>query len=201
MAYSDFSLKQVKEQFGLSEQIIDLFGDVPSIEGSSWLQQALEMGFELAIVSSSEKARSEFIVVPILFDLRQRNDKRFAIYSGASLEVDVEQGLKGECDFILAKGAIAYTIQTPIFSLVEAKKNYIASGMGQCAAQMVAARLFNQQAGNDITTIFGCVTTGTEWQFLKLEGDTLFIDSQLYPVQDVTRILGVLQTIVDYYLN
>jgi hypothetical protein len=38
--------------------------------------------------------------------------------------------------------------------------------MGQCIAEMVAAQIFNQQSGNNIETIYGVVTSGTNWRFL-----------------------------------
>lgn len=64
---------------------------------------------------------------------------------------------------------------------------------------MLGARLFNQQRGNTIEIIHGCVTTGEDWQFLKLDGNTLVVDSQRYYIKAVEEILGVLQQIVDFY--
>lgn len=199
MAYSDFKLGDVKRLFGLVEKRTALFENIQPIEMSNWLKETLDTGLHLALATISEKARSEFIIVPILFEVHKRNKKAFAIYSGENLDVDKEKGLVGECDFILAKGEIAHTIQAPIFSLVEAKKKDIGLGLGQCVAQMVGAKLFNEQEGNSINTLFGCVTTGEDWQFLKLEGNTLFIDNKRYYLDNITVILGILQKIVDYY--
>jgi hypothetical protein len=64
--------------------------------------------------------------------------------------------------------------------IVEAKKNDLEAGLGQCVAQMVGARLVNQREGSGVETIFGCVTTGEAWQFLKLEHDVISIDSERY---------------------
>ncbi|OUL34638.1 hypothetical protein BV372_13475 [Nostoc sp. T09] len=50
----------------------------------------------------SEKARSEFIVVPILLVCRDLSEDRLAIFSGQRLDIDSAQGLIGKCDFILA---------------------------------------------------------------------------------------------------
>ncbi|MEN8220219.1 MAG: hypothetical protein ABFS56_28485 [Pseudomonadota bacterium] len=82
---------------------------------------------------------------------------------------------------------------------VEAKKNAIESNLGQCAAQMLGARLFNQNENNDIETIYGCVTTGETWQFIKLENEAIHIDSHRYYINNVGEILGVLQVIIDFY--
>jgi hypothetical protein len=124
MAYSDFTMQSVKKMFPHSG----------ALEPSGWLQETLTLSVKLALSSSSKKARSEFIIAPILLELERRNEDKFAIFSGERLDVDNEHGLKGECDFILSKGPVSSTIQVPIFALVEAKKNDIKEGLGQCIA-------------------------------------------------------------------
>jgi hypothetical protein len=198
MTYSDFTLAQAKKAFALIEQRIALFENIMPLVPSNWLSEALDIGLELALATASEKARSEFIVVPILFELEKRNNKSFAIYSGERLDVDKERGLTGECDFILAQNKVAHTLQAPIFALVEAKKNDIASGLGQCCAQMVGAQLYNEVENNTITTLFGCVTTGEDWQFLRLQEKQLVIDNKRYYINELGMILAVLQTIFDW---
>lgn len=200
MSYRDFSLAKIKKDFALIEQKHSLFPNMQPIKPSDWLSQALEIGLELALSSSSEKARSEFIIAPILIEMERRADKRFAIYSGEKLDVDAAKGLVGECDFILSKGIMSYELQPPIFGLVEAKRNDINSGLGQCIAQMLGAQCFNQQEQTGIETIFGCVTTGEDWQFLQLTGNIITLDTQRYYINDLEHILGVFQTILDKYL-
>ena len=199
MAYSDFSLSQVKKVFGLTEESVQLFSDVAALEPSSWLQETLSYSLKLALSSSSEKARSEFIIAPILIELERRNPNKLSIYSGEKLDVDEEKGLKGECDFILSKGPVSLTMQTPIISLVEAKKSDIKGGLGQCIAQMLGAERFNALEGTSISAIYGCVTTGEDWQFLKLEGTRVFVDNQRYYINELGKLLGVFQSIVDSY--
>ena len=197
MTYSEFTLEKVKKEFGLIEKRIDLFGNTQKIESSNWLKETLEISLDLALSSSSEKARSEFIIAPILIEMEKRNNQKFAVYSGERLDIDEDRGLKGECDFILTKGPISSTIQSPIFSMVEAKKSDIHSGLGQCVAQMIGAKLFNQKEQNDINTIFGCVTTGEDWQFLKLKNDVIFMDKFHYYINEVEKILAIFQNIID----
>jgi hypothetical protein len=81
--------------------------------------------------------------------------------------------------------------------LVEAKKGELNIGLGQCVAEMVAAQLFNASKGKVIPTIYGSVTSGKLWQFLKLEGKDVTIDANEYPVMLVERILGILKWMVD----
>jgi hypothetical protein len=107
--------------------------------------------------------------------------------------------LNGECDFIISKAIKTYIIQAPIFALVEAKQNIVENNMGQCAAQMMGARIFNQSENQPIETIFGCVTNGEVWQFLKLENQTILIDAKKYFLDNIPQILGVLQAIIDFY--
>ena len=199
MVYSDFSLSQVKKAFGLSEKSDDLFSQVATVEPSSWLQETLNYSLKLALSSSSEKARSEFIIAPILIELERLNPENLAIYSGENLDVDEQSGLKGECDFVLSKGPLALTMKAPIISLVEAKKSDIKGGLGQCIAQMLGAQKFNQLEGNKISMVYGCVTTGEDWQFLMLEDTHIFIDSQRYYINEMNKVLGVLQYIVNSY--
>ena len=56
----------------------------------------------------------------------------------------------------------------PVVVVIEAKQENIKLGLGQCAATMVAAQRFNAQRALDIPTVYGSVTTGTAWRFLKL---------------------------------
>lgn len=57
---------------------------------------------------------------------------------------------------------------------------------------MLAAQLFNEQEGNKIKTIYGAVTTGDIWKFLRLEGIDIFIDLNNYYIKELNKILGIL---------
>ena len=199
MAYSDFSVAQVKKTFGLVAHSASLFADVAPVAPSDWLKETLKYSFKLAIASSNEKARSEFILAPILIELERRNENTLSIYSGKNLDVDADSGLRGECDFILSKGDNPLTIQTPIISLVEAKKSDIELGLGECIAQMVDAQKFNQIEENPIPVVYGCVTTGEDWQFLSLEENLIRVDSRRYYINELDKVLGIFQSVVDKY--
>ena len=197
MAYSDFTLEEIELKFGIRNQISSLFSEVQPLTPSLRLQESLQTANELPIRSG--KAKSELIVLPILLDLRARNDKFFTIYSGDQLTGDRESGLVGECDFILAKDIKTFDINYPFIQVVEAKKNDIEIGVPQCTAQLIGARIFNERKGVQIPKIYGCVTTGNEWLFMMLEDNTVFIDSNLLYLTQVETILGTFQQIIDYY--
>jgi hypothetical protein len=199
MTYSDFTLDTVLETFQVVLDQESLFPHVQPIEVPTLLQEVLDEGMSLAYVS--EKARSELIVMPILLAVRKLFHRAFSIYSGQRLDVEAGSGLTGECDFILSVSPPLPVVQSPIVVLVEAKKQDIEAGLGQCAAQMVGAWRFNQKKGNAVTAIYGCVTTGEHWQFLRLEQERLTIDRDRYYINEVGTILGVFRTLLLRYLR
>jgi len=194
MAYSDFTLEMAVTMLGVTTRPTALFPNLASVAIPGWLQDTLSRRTPLALIS--EKSRSEFIVVPILLASRELAHERVAIYSGQRLDVDPGKGLVGECDFILALSPPVLPLRAPIVTIVEAKKNDVEAGLGQCIAQMVAARLFNQAAGQAAISLFGCVTTGEIWQFLKLREAVVLIDEERYYLDDIGSILAVIQSIV-----
>ena len=82
---------------------------------------------------------------------------------------------------------------------MESKNKTPDEGFAQCAAEMYAARLFNKQTNEPIETIYGAVTNAYDWVFLKLEGDTIFIDKDRYYLNNLENLLGVLQFIANQY--
>lgn len=196
MAYSDFTLARLNEQFGLTNRRERLFHIVQPISPSSWLIDELQQLEELPV--RTEKAKSEYIVVPILKELRRLNDKYFTVYSGEILTADLALGLNGECDFMLAKDINTFDLNYPIIHIVEAKRNDLEIGVPQCAAQLLGARMFNEKRGVKLEKIYGCVTTGNDWLFLVLE-DNLVIDSRIYYLSEVDLLLGIFGQIINYY--
>lgn len=197
MAYSDFTLADLESKFGMSNRKKRLFEKVKAIPLTHRLKEELIQASELPM--RTEKAKSEWIVAPILGALRRRNDKFFTIHSGENLSGDEALGLKGECDFILSKDSGSFDLNYPIFQIVEAKKNDIDIGVPQCAAQLIGAQKFHAKKGVEVDVLYGCVTTGNDWLFLKLENQVLWIDTKLYYLDSITEILGVFQVIIDEF--
>jgi hypothetical protein len=196
MAYSDFTLETVGRILGVISRAAELFPALQPMPAPLWLRELLArgtQGIQLSLIS--EKSRSEFIVAPILLASRELSGDRFAIYSGQRLDVDPEKGLMGECGFILAASDPVLPLQAPIATVVEAKKNDIEGGLGQCIAQMVAADRFNQSSGRGDLPVFGCVTTGEAWQFARLAGSEVLLEHRRYYIDQLDAILGVFQVI------
>ena len=197
MAYTNFSLYDLRTRFGIKDQVVKLFSDIVPISMSDWLLDTLAITRQIPL--SSEKAKSELIVMPILLEVRKQNNNFFTIFSGENLNVDSDLGLAGECDFIITKDTRAFAIDAPIISVVEAKRDDLEYGVIQCAAQMVGIQAFNKKYNYPLETIYGCTTTADEWQFLKLTGNQLLIDSDKYFINEIEIVLGVFQQIIDYY--
>jgi hypothetical protein len=83
-------------------------------------------------------------------------------------------------------------ITAPIITLVEAKKEDLNGGLGQCIAEMIAAQYFNRQEENEIKEIYGVVTSGTIWKFMKLIDHDVWIDLTEYYLDNLPKILGIL---------
>jgi len=199
MAYSNFTLDKIREELGIENQRTKILTDFEPVAPSDKLVKELQEVEELPI--RSEKAKSEWIVVPILKELRNRNNKYFTIYSGDVLIADEEKGLRGECDFILAKDIGTFDINYPIIQIVEAKKNDVELGVPQCAAQLIGAKIYNEKKGVQLDKIYGCVTTGNDWLFMKLEGDCIKINTKLHYLIEIDNILGIFQSIISYYID
>ena len=135
MSYSDFNLAGLRHAFGLKVRDQSLFDPIGTLELPRWLTEYLANGQDLA---TSEKARGEFIVTPVLIACRVILGRDLRIFSGTPLNVSPERGLNGECDFILARSESSQVLQAPLMVLLEAKKQDIEAGLGQCAAQMLA---------------------------------------------------------------
>lgn len=193
MAYSDFSLNKFKKDFQIYvDEEAGLFADVEPIPISDNLNNTLAETTDLALAINTEKARSEMMIVPILLEVRRKGNYQISLFSGTDFNVDAEKGLNGYCDFLISRSKEQLTINAPVMIIIEAKNENIKGGLGQCAAAMLAAQMFNQQENNDIKTIFGTVTTGDIWKFLKLEGSNLFIDLNNYYIKEINKILGIL---------
>ncbi|MEM6839965.1 MAG: hypothetical protein AAF609_24410 [Cyanobacteria bacterium P01_C01_bin.120] len=193
MSYSSFSLSQVKADFGIvTNETQDLYAETLAVQASDLLTLTLSEQVSLANAINTEKARSELIVMPIFMEVRRQLKNQIAVFSGSTFEVDPSKGLEGRCDFILSRSPEQYYIAAPIMTIVEAKNESIPSGLGQCIATMLAARLFNEREGQPVNTVYGAVTTGNDWKFLQLMGNTAFIDTKAYFINEVDKLIGIL---------
>lgn len=197
MAYSNFTLESVVTTFQLEIiRSIGIFGEIEPVMPSEQLATVLAKKAPLAVAIGTEKARSELIVADVLFELWEHFENRVSIFSGIDFNVDAENGLTGVCDFLISLSSEQFYLKAPVVVLVEAKNAEPKLGLGECVAEMIAAQRFNQEKDNNIPYIYGASTTGTEWLFLKLERQKLYIDMAGYQIIQCDKILGILSSMV-----
>ncbi len=194
MPYSQFTtITKVKEAFDLSTiEGVRFLPETAAITSSNTLQDYLEETLPIATATGSEKARSELIITPVLVEVRRILNRKVSLFSGEDFTVDESLGLNGRCDFLISRSPEMLEIEVPVIIIVEAKQADLKTGIGQCVAQMIAAQKFNQAKGKSISIIYGSVSNGVQWQFLKLEQQTVTIDLTIYPLPSVEQILSFL---------
>jgi hypothetical protein len=197
MAYNNFTLPDVTDRFELTLSGSPFCADLPVAIPSELFSAIFSEWFPLAQQARSEKAKSELLISPVLLEVRKLVHNSIELFSGEEFSVDKERGLNGFCDFLLSKSTSPYLIQAPVVMLVEAKRGELDLGLGQCIAEMVAAQLFNASKGRPIPVIYGSVTSGRLWQFLKLEEKNVTIDANEYQIIPVDRILGILKWMIE----
>ncbi|MCE2412833.1 hypothetical protein J4G07_02415 [Candidatus Poribacteria bacterium] len=198
MSYSNFTLESVLAAFQLKKvETAGTFSEIEPIVPSAYLTAGLAKKVPLAAAIGTEKARSELIVADVLVELREKFNDRISFFSGVDFSVDLESGLVDTCDFLVSLSPGQLFLEAPIIVLVETKKDDPKLGLGQCVAEMIAAQRFNAEKGNNIPSVYGAATTGTEWQFLKLKEKHLQIDIEIYSIQQCEKILGILSSMVN----
>lgn len=197
MSYSQFNISNIENLFHI--ELIEtesLFSDIQPAQVSERLLDILKYNIHLALANNTEKARSEMIIAPMLIELKRLFPNKISLFSGLEFNIDEERGLAGYCDFIISKTAEQLFVKSPVIMLVEAKNESIKNGIAQCIAEMIAAQIFNQQQNTSTEIIYGIVTTGTSWKFLKLMSNQVKIDLMEYYISELEKIWGILKTIV-----
>ena len=197
MAYSDFTLKKIKSELNI--KIVEknsVFSHIKSVEISGYLKNTLKRNIPLALAINTEKARSEMIIINILLEIKEKFSDKISLFSGIDFNVDKEKGLTGFCDFIFSNSPEQLYLDSPVITITEAKNENIVSGLGQCIAEMYASQIYNEKEGYDLSSVYGGVTTGDEWKFVKLIKDTAYIDADNYYINDIEKIVGILTEMV-----
>jgi hypothetical protein len=197
MPYSDFkTLDQVHKILGISSKSgSELHKHVAPVKLSQWFIETMRISYTRAVQINTEHARQSLIVNNVLMELSQHINISFFLQN--VFNVDTERGLTGNPDAIISRSENQLYIQSPVVVLVEAKKSDLGSGYAQCIAEMEAARIFNEQNGTSVSPMYGAVTDGVLWQFLSLQNSIAVIDSFLYPLDDGSKIVGILKSFVE----
>ncbi len=198
MAYNEFTLPQLQEKFGIEvKNERDLFGGAAPHDASPLLSQYLAKAVPVAVNIGTEKARSEMMITPILLEVLDILHNKVSLFSGVDFSVDVARGLRGVCDYLFSQSPQQTFVTAPVVAIVEAKNDNIKSGLAQCMAEMVAAQAFNQERASPIQTVYGVVTNGSIWKFMRLTETTVSLDDREYYFSELEKILGVLLSMLD----
>lgn len=197
MSYRDFTLRDIRTKLGVDiEEDLSLHDGVAKVAPRPTFVDWLREQEQLATGINTEKARSELLIAPVLLEVWRLLEKRIGFFSGREFNVDPGRGLSGVCDFVLSLSRERYLISAPLLMIVEAKNEDMPAGLPQCLAGMYAAQLYNQQESLSLASVHGAVTTGTIWRFLKLSGQSAWIDSREYHLHELDTILGILCSVI-----
>lgn len=197
MAFSDFRYPAVLRELGLTLRPDEnLFAGVPPRPAGPTVRHAIDTTAPLAVTINTEKARSEWMVAPVLGEFWAGYHGQVGLYSGAEFPADPEAGLTGVVDFLITRAPQLPHIAAPVAVLFEAKRDNLNDGLGQCIAGMAGVQRFNHRHDTVIDPVYGGVTTGSLWRFLRLSGTVVSLDLREYALAEVDKLLGILAHIV-----
>lgn len=199
MAYSDFTSLDQLIFLGISTLTpVEKLLDFEPIAPSTFLIEALHRFVPLATAINTEKARSEYLIAPILSEVVTFNPNN-SLFSGKNFTADPSLGLNGFVDFLLTANPDKLTIKAPLVTVIEAKNENINGGLAQCIATMYAAYLFNRRdpSVGAKTVVYGTVTTGQVWRFLALTPRLeVLIDLNDRYLTPIDELLGLLNAFI-----
>ncbi len=202
MAYSDFNMAELEKRFGLIERVKKLFDkeNLSPYPPSERLMADYEFGREMPLLS--EKAKSEYLISPVLKEVILQFPSQITLYSGYTFEVKKEEGLTGRCDYLFSTEH-SIEIKSSVFCLVEAKDKTVEEGIPQAFAEMYAAQLFNTHNNKPSPVVYGCVTNAFDWLFLELNEKTAYIDKERYYFEkkDLPYLLAAFRKIMMQFVK
>ena len=195
MAFRDFDFPDVQHALGLTLAEADLFGGVAAVDLPADFIKWMRGGIDLALAVNTEKARSEFIIALILFELRQLSAVGFGLFSGIEFDVDSARAQR-ILRFHLDQVPLAVGADVPVVAIVEAKNDNLRTGLGQCIAAVVAAREFNTKSAAQVPVVHGAVTTGKRMEVSAARRSGFDSRCGEYFVTELARIMGILMHIL-----
>lgn len=188
MGVSIISERQMTIRFALTVREGSWFDAVPPVDPSEHLRTWISRALAIARGSASEKAFSEFLVAPILAAVWSNLIGRLSYFSGT----DPDEPLMATCDFLFSRASEQFYLKPPIVLVGETTLGIPINGLDRCLNALAEAQTYNERAGLTGSSIYGTLTTGEVWQFLRFDGETLDLDSSTYRLDELPKILGIL---------
>lgn len=192
MSYSDYQpygKTQLANIFNLDIQLNDLFPDSrrhpePYV---AFQQRMNSLAARTRIAHTNEATRIGLLVSPILVEAGVSYDLGVFFEQPVDLvkedTPELPHPLNGAWDGALTLDSLDFS--APVIAVVEVKPKRLSDGLGQCTAEMYAARKkFGQEK------VYGIVTDGEAWEFLLLTDSRLLIHSGNCYISNVSEILG-----------
>ncbi|NJO17353.1 MAG: hypothetical protein HC877_16905 [Thioploca sp.] len=194
MAFSDYKhIYQVQADYQIEYQENN-FLIIAEYNPSNQIITELEFNQQNIDIFSSEAARCETIIFPVLREVYKNYTEKMALWIQKSIAYD--EKLNGTPDYMISKRSILgkTMLELPLLIIIEAKKNDFDQGWGQCLAELVALRKIN---GYDKQSIYGIVTDGKLWEFGKLVDKIFSKNRDSFILNELSRLFGALKFIFD----
>lgn len=192
MSFRDFTFPKVCTELGLTYREDHLFPSIPPVQLPPDLARRLDIGREVSQGINNEKARSEFLIAPLLLEIWSASGRSFGLFSGTELSVEPVKGLNGICDFLIAREPLLSILIGPILAVVEAKNDNVWNGYAQCIATTHAAAIHNKRANGGADPVYGASTTGVAWKFIRIDGTTITLDRSDYFFNNLGAVAAIL---------
>ena len=192
MSFSNYKeVGQVQAEFNIREKS-EVFIIEKSVTPSENFLSEYTFTMEAFDVRSSEAARTETLIFPILREVYKDYHNRFSLWIQKSISAGKK--LNGTPDYMVsAKSPLGKRVLTnPLLAVVEAKKNDFDTGWGQCLAELVALQKINN---DENIIVYGIVTDGERWKFGKLEKDVFTENQTTFTNEDLPHLFGALHFI------
>lgn len=173
-----------------------LFENVPAVQPSPTLVESIRRGRQARLIN--ERDRAYRLISPVLLELEQLRLNRISILPEVPLEIDASIQLSGTPDFLISGSGTHQVV--PIAAIIEAKREDIEAGLPQCVAELYVAYLLNEHRLN---SIYGCVTTGDNWKFVRFEGQTkhVIVDRTTMYIAELSTLLSAFCSVIDTALE
>lgn len=193
MAFSDFkAIPEVQEKFRIRHVETDFIETENAAIPSEQFLQEFDFNREYIDVLTSEGARCEAIIFPVLREVYKGYADYYALWIKKPIAYD--DVLNGTPDyFISTRSELGkLVVGAPLIMLVEAKKNDFELGWGQCLAELVAAQKINEDMEHPV---YGIVSDGTLWQIGHLVGETFTQNRTSFSVDNLPALFGAIDSI------
>jgi len=194
MSFSDYkTLAQVQTEFQISYEEINFVPETKRKLSTVFIDE-LEFNINKLDAFSSEAARCELIILPILREAYKKSVEKLSLWVQKPIRYD--DNLSGTPDYIVSKRShLGKTVlECPLLIVAEAKKNDFEQGWAQCLAELIAAQKLNNDSQ---TPVFGVVTDGKYWEFGKLIEQVFYKNKSSFVLDDLPELFAAL----NYLLN